>query len=75
MSGPDESMQRFTTLLTSFGEAIGTMRQRMISSGVPDRVADQVLCEVAREFTRAWNRPRYDLGRRSGQSRSAAGDL
>ena len=75
MSGPDESIQRFTMLLASFGGALGTMRQRMISSGVPDRVADQVLCEVAREFTRSWSRPRYDLGRRSGQSRPAASDL
>ncbi len=71
MSGHDATIERFTALLAGFGDAIGQIRQRMISSGVPDHVADQVLCEVAREFTRTWSRRRHNLDVHSGPSHRA----
>ena len=68
MSGDDEDpTHQLPTALAGFGEALGAMRQGMIDTGVPERVADRVLSEVAREFARSWSQPRYSLRRRSGE--------
>ena len=61
----EDPLRQFTNILAGFGEALGAMRARMIDAGVPEQVADRVLSEVTREFTRAWSRPRYGLGLRS----------
>ena len=52
MRGPDNTNQRVTTLRAGVGDATGRRRQRLISATVPERVAEQVLCELACGFTR-----------------------
>ena len=52
MSSESAGTDAMADTLTKFGDALGQMRQRMISGGVPDHVADQVLTDFAREFAR-----------------------
>jgi len=64
MNQPPPDMHRFAQLLGVFGNALAAMRQGMISGGMPDQLADRIVGEVARDFARSLNRPRFDFGTR-----------
>ena len=69
MNQPLPDMHRFAQLLGGLGAGLAAMRHGMISGGIPEQLADRIVGDVAREFARSLNRPRYDLGTRRPPTR------